>query len=95
MENIEKPKFHIFEVSGTNYLSWCLDIELNLQGQDLTESLTVNGKASDQDKANTVIFIRRHSHESLKVQYLQVKDHLTLSTKLKERYAHIKTVILP
>ena len=67
MINIEKLKFHILEVSGNHYLLWFLDIELHLQGLDIIELLALNGKANNQDKANVLIFIRRHLHESLKV----------------------------
>ena len=95
MANIEKLKFHSLEVSGTNYLSWCLDIELHLQGQCLVKSLVVNEKVSDQDKGIVLIFICRHLHESLKIQYLEVRDLLNLWTKLREQYDHTKTVILP
>ena len=48
MENIEKLKSHILDMSGNNYRPWCLDIELHLQGQDLVESLIENGK-EDQE----------------------------------------------
>ena len=65
MANIEKPKFHILEVSGNNYLSWCLDMEMHLQGQDLANAITEDGISNAKDKANALIFIRRHLHESL------------------------------
>ena len=72
MENIEKPKFHILEVSGNNYLSWCLDMEMYLQGQDLANAITEDRTSNAKDKANALIFIRRHLHESLQTQYLSV-----------------------
>ena len=72
MENIEKPKFHILEVSGNNCLSWCLDMEIHLQGQDLANAITEDRTSNAKDKANALIFIRRHLHESLQTQYLSV-----------------------
>ena len=57
MANIEKPKFNIIDVSGNNYLSWCLDVELHLQGQGLVETLAVTGKYNEKDEANALIFI--------------------------------------
>ena len=65
MTNIEKPKFHILEVSGNNYLSWCLDMEMYLQEQDLANAITEDKTSNAKDKANALIFIRRHLHESL------------------------------
>lgn len=74
MANIEKPKFHVLEVSGKNYLSWCLDMEMHLQGQGLANTITEDGTSNEKDKANALIFIRRHLHESLQTQYLSVRD---------------------
>ena len=82
-------------MSGANYLSWYLEFELHLRGQGLVETFAMNGKVSDHDKANALIFIRCHLYESLKVKYLQVRDPLNLWTKLRKRYDHIKTLILP
>ena len=95
MANIEKPKLHILEVSGNNYLSWCLDMEMHLQGQDLANAITEDGTSNAKDKANALIFIRRHLHESLQTQYLSVQDPQTLWKRLKNRYDYTKTVILP
>ena len=73
MTNIEKSKFNILDVSGNNYLSWCLDVELYLQGQGLVETLTESGKYNEKDEVNVLIFIRRHLSDALKTQYLQVR----------------------
>ena len=48
-----------------------------------------------KDKANALIFIRCHLHESMQTQYLSVRDPQTLWKTLKDRYDHTKTVILP
>ena len=66
MANIEKPKFNIIDVNRNNYLSWCLDVELHLQGQGLVETLVVAGKYNEKDEANALIFIRRHLLDALK-----------------------------
>ena len=51
--------------------------------------------ASLQDRAKALIFLRHHLDESLKNEYLTVKDPLVLWQSLKDRYDHQKTVILP
>ena len=65
MANIERPKFHILVASGNNYQSWCLDMEMHLKWQDLANAITEDGTSNAKDKANVLIFIRRHLHESL------------------------------
>ena len=42
-----------------------------------------------------MIFLRRHLHEGLKIEYVTVKDPLELWKNLKDRYDYQKTVILP
>ena len=66
MANIEKPKFHIHDVSGSNYLSWFLDVELHIQGQRLVHTLTEDGDFIENDEENALIFIRRHLPDCLK-----------------------------
>ena len=94
MVNIKKPKFTILDVSGNNYLSWLLDVELHLQGQGLVKSLVEDGHYTEKDKMNALIFIRRHLPNALKTQYLQVRQPSDLWKRLKERYDHTKTIML-
>ena len=42
-----------------------------------------------------MIFLRRHFDESLKVEYLTVKDPLELWIGLEGRYDHLKATVLP
>ncbi|KAK6802958.1 hypothetical protein RDI58_000742 [Solanum bulbocastanum] len=42
-----------------------------------------------------MIFIRHHLDEGLKMEYLTVKDPLVLWNNLKDRYDHLKFVVLP
>ena len=88
MAKIEKSKFNIFDVSGNNYLSWCLDVELHIQGQGLVKTLVENGKSTENDEANELIFICHHLLDCLKSQYLQVRQPSNLLKRLKERYDH-------
>ncbi|XP_027774329.1 uncharacterized protein LOC114078031 [Solanum pennellii] len=50
---------------------------------------------SSQDKAKSIIFLHHHLDESLKVEYLTVKDPLELWIGLKGRYDHLKATVLP
>ena len=94
MVYITKSKFHVLDVSGQDYQSWKPDIELHLQGEGLVYALVEYGTTTTKDKANALIFMRHQLHDSLKVQYLMDRDPLELQTKLKERYDHMKTMVL-
>jgi hypothetical protein len=95
MSNLSKLQFEALDITGKNYLPWALDAEINLAAEGNGDAIRVGNKASDQEKAKALIFIRRHLHEDLKNEYLTVKDPLVLWNKLKERYEHQKTIILP
>nr|XP_009774472.1 PREDICTED: uncharacterized protein LOC104224495 [Nicotiana sylvestris]XP_016504880.1 PREDICTED: uncharacterized protein LOC107822823 [Nicotiana tabacum] len=90
-----KVIFVALDISGKNYLSWVLDVEIHLDAKGLGNTITHGNEASSQDKAKAVIFLRRHLDEGLKVEYLTVKDPLELWTGLKEKYDHLKATILP
>jgi hypothetical protein len=62
---------------------------------NLGDTIKDDNKASQQDRAKTMIFLGHHLHEELKTEYLTVKDPLILWNNLNERYKHQKTVILP
>ena len=95
MSNLTKLEFVALDISGNNYLSWILDAELHLDASNLGEAIKANNSASLQDRAKALIFLRHHLDESLKNEYLTIKDPLVLWQSLKDRYDHQKTVILP
>jgi len=72
-----------------------LDAETHLNANGFGDAIKEKNNASSQDKAKALIFIRCHLHEGLKAEYLINKDPLVLWNKLKERFDHEKTVILP
>ncbi|XP_021723971.1 uncharacterized protein LOC110691361 [Chenopodium quinoa] len=95
MSNLAKLEFVALDITGKNYLSWMLDAEIHLDAKGLGETIKEANKATPQDKAKAMIFLRHHLHEGLKNEYLNVKDPQILWSNLKERYDHQKTVILP
>ncbi|XP_012855803.1 PREDICTED: uncharacterized protein LOC105975174 [Erythranthe guttata] len=52
-------------------------------------------EANRKDEANAMIFIRHHLYEDLKDEYIQLERPSEIWQKLKERFDHMKTVILP
>ena len=95
MSNLTKLEFVALDISGNNYLSLILDAEIHLDASNLGETIKENNSASLQDRAKALIFLRHNLDESLKNEYLAVKDPLVLWQSLKDRYDHHKTVILP
>lgn len=95
MSNLAKLEFVALDITGKNYLSWMLDAEIHLNAHGLEDTIKEGNHASNQEKAKSMIFLRHHLHESLKIQYLTVKDPLVLWNNLKDRYDHLKMVILP
>ncbi|XP_049358893.1 uncharacterized protein LOC125823579 [Solanum verrucosum] len=95
MSNLLKLEFVALDISGKNYLSWVLDAEIHLTAKGLGDCIIEGNKASSQDKAKAMIFLRHHLDESLKVEYLTVKDPLELWIGLKGRYDHLKATVLP
>ena len=71
-----------------------MDAEIHLDASNLGETIKENNSASLQDRAKALIFLRHHLDESLKNEYLTVKDPLVLWHILKDRYDHQKIVIL-
>ncbi|XP_059638424.1 uncharacterized protein LOC132280514 [Cornus florida] len=95
MSNLTKLEFVTLDISGKNYLSWILDVQIHLDAMGLGDTIKEKNDAPLQDKANAMIFLRRHLSEELKNEYLTEKDPLCLWNNLKDRYDHQKTVILP
>ncbi|XP_059658412.1 uncharacterized protein LOC132304698 [Cornus florida] len=95
MSNLTKLKFVALDIFGKNYLSWILDAQIHLDAMGPGDTIKENNEASLQDKANAIIFLRRHISEELKTEYLTERDPLCLWNNLKEGYDHQKTVILP
>ena len=95
MSNLTRLEFAALDVSGRNYLTWVLDVELHLASSNLGETIKEKSNASPQDRAKAMILLRHHLHDSLKTQYLTIKTPCELWKSLKDRFEHQKTVILP
>ncbi|XP_009596404.1 uncharacterized protein [Nicotiana tomentosiformis] len=95
MSNLSKFEFVALDISGKNYLSWVLDAEIHLAAKAPENTIIQVNEVSDQDKAKTMIFLRHHLDEGLKTEYLTLKELFELWSSLKERYDHLKAMILP
>ena len=71
MKNLAKLEFVALDITGK---TWILDVEMHLQSMGLIDTIKENNNTSLQDKAKSIIFLRRHLDEGLKCEYLTVKD---------------------
>ncbi|XP_059277738.1 uncharacterized protein LOC132031878 [Lycium ferocissimum] len=94
MANLSIREFVALDISGKSYLSWVLDAEIHLDAMGLADTIKDKNQASNQDRAKTMIFLLHHLDESLKMEYLTVKHPLMLWNNLKDRYEHLKMVVL-
>ncbi|XP_060170302.1 uncharacterized protein LOC132601213 [Lycium barbarum] len=85
MANLTKLEFVALDILGKNYLSWVLDAEIHLDAMGLGDTFKENNKASNQENAKAMIFLRHHLDEDLKIEYLAIKNPLVLWKNLKER----------
>ena len=63
MSNLAKLEFVALDITGKNYLSWVLDAEIHLDANGLGDTIKEGNKASTQEKAKAMIFLRHHLHE--------------------------------
>ena len=66
MSILTKLEFVALDISGKNYLSWILNVEIQLDAMNLGATIKEENQASLQDHAKTLIFLHHHLHEGLK-----------------------------
>jgi len=58
MPNLTRVAFEALDISGKNYLSWVLDVEMHLIFEELGDTIIEGSEASSQIKAKAMIFLR-------------------------------------
>ena len=95
MSNLTKLEFIALDITGKNYMPWIVDVEMHLESMGLLDTIKENNECSNQDRAKSMIFLRRHLDEGLKFEYLTERNPSVLWKSLLERYDHQKEVIFP
>ena len=95
MVSIARREFEFLHISGSNYISWSLDVKLHLNARNLSKTIETNNNEPNDNKAKALIFIRHHLDDALKHKYLTIKDLQELWFSLKARCEHLKMVYLP
>ena len=84
MSNLTKLEFVALDLSGKNYLSWVLNVEIHLNAMGLRDTIKEENNESMQNYAKVMIFLHHHLHGGLKSEYLTIKNPLVLWKNLKE-----------
>ncbi|KAM1226029.1 hypothetical protein PS2_044207 [Malus domestica] len=98
MLNLNKLDFSALEVSGRNYLKWVQDVKFHLTANGIRatiEAPIADKPVDEAQKATAMIFIRRHIHNALQIEYLAEEDPRTLWLALANRFDHQKDIYLP
>lgn len=66
MSYLTKLEFNTLDISGKNYLSWILDVEIHLNDIGLSNTIKNNNDSTLQDRVKAMIFLRHHLHQVLK-----------------------------
>ncbi|KAB2611708.1 hypothetical protein D8674_019740 [Pyrus ussuriensis x Pyrus communis] len=76
MSNLNKLDFTNVEVSGRNYLKWVQDVKLHHTTKNLCPAIEeeTDNPVGEVEKATTMVFIRRHIHDALQIEYLAKED---------------------
>ena len=64
MSNTTKLEYVALDISGKNYLSWILDVEIHLATIESWKHNQKRNTASLQDRAKALIFLRHHIDEA-------------------------------
>ncbi|KAM1106046.1 hypothetical protein ACFX2H_002876 [Malus domestica] len=80
MSNLDKLDFTALEVFGRNYLKWVQDVKLHLTAKNLRPAVeeATDELISEAEKANAMIFIRRHIYDTLQTEYFAEEDPCAL-----------------
>ncbi|XP_068340435.1 uncharacterized protein [Pyrus communis] len=98
MSNLNKLDFTALEVSRKNYLKWVQDMKLYLTAKGIRATIEAptNDKPVDEaQKASAIIFIQRHIHDALQIEYLTEDDPRTLWLALADRFDQQKDIYVP
>ncbi|CAN6695664.1 unnamed protein product [Malus baccata var. baccata] len=96
MSNLNKLDFIALKVFGRNYLRWVQDEKFYLTTKNLRPANEEerNNPVGKAEKANAMIFIRRHIYDALQTEYLAKEDPRALWVTLADRFNHQNDIFL-
>ncbi|XP_050111870.1 uncharacterized protein LOC126590457 [Malus sylvestris] len=84
MANLAKLDYAALDITGKNYFTWVLDTKIHLEAGNLGDTIREESSSSSQERANAMIFIRRHLDEDFKsmAEYNYALFRITSQLKL-------------
>ena len=99
MDNISKKEFAELALDGRNYLTWAMNVKINLAARNLISTITTPAQDAptipEAAKFASLHFIRHHLDPTLKEEYMMEENPKNLWDSLKERYDQQRSVMLP
>ena len=99
MSDISKKEFAELAIDGRNYLTWAMDLKINLASRSLIGTIITPTQGApaipDAAKFAALHFIRHHLDPTLKEEYMMEENTKNLWDSLKERYDQQRSVMLP
>jgi hypothetical protein len=90
MYSISKKEFDELAFDGRNYMTWAMDVKINLASRNLISTIATPAQGAPTipkpAKYGSLHFIRHHLDPALKDEYMMEKNHLSLWDSLKKRY---------
>ena len=65
MANISRREFEVFHISGSNNISWNLNVKLCLNARNLRKTIDASNNEPNENKLKALIFTRYHLDDGL------------------------------
>ncbi|XP_026438248.1 uncharacterized protein LOC113336788 [Papaver somniferum] len=93
-----RPEFELLDSAGLEYHRWVSDVETTFVAKDFTSTINSSADAApetEKDKANALMFLKRHIDPNLRWGYHHLKTTKELWDALDSRFGNIHDSLIP
>ncbi|XP_026428886.1 uncharacterized protein LOC113324810 [Papaver somniferum] len=93
-----RPEFELLDSAGLDYHYWVADVETTFIAKDFTSTIKPSADAApatEKDKANALMFLKRHIDPNLRWGYHHLKTPKELWDALDIRFGNIHDSLIP
>ncbi|XP_026383930.1 uncharacterized protein LOC113279451 [Papaver somniferum] len=93
-----RPEFELLDSAGLEYHLWVADVETNFVEKDFTSTIKPSvdaAPATEKDKANSLMFLKRHIDPNLRLGYHHLKTPKEIWDALDSRFWNIHDSLIP
>ncbi|XP_026450570.1 uncharacterized protein LOC113350650 [Papaver somniferum] len=93
-----RPEFELLDSAGLEYHRWVADVETTFVAKDFTSTIKPSADAApatEKDKANALMFLKRHIDPNLRWGYHHLKTPKELWDALDSRFGNIHDSLIP